>query len=220
MPGRVPKSGGRKASASRGRSWSRADGLLVERLANAGATNEQIAAALGCSVATLKRRFAAVLAAAARAKGPAPVEVSAEQRQVIEAMVGFGFTQEQICTVLGVSLPTLRAACPQELEAGEAKANYQVVRSLFQMATGSGGVDPVPSAAIFWTKARLGWRDRVELHGRLGVDHSGAVSVEANVTVRDAVSRLSPESRSALRRVLADLGASSALDGGRAIPAG
>lgn len=42
-----------------------------------------------------------------------------------------------------------------ELGVGKARANAQVVNSLFRMATSGGNV----AAAIFWMKAQAGWRE-------------------------------------------------------------
>ena len=63
-----------------------------------------------------------------------------------------------------VQLPSARR--PQ-LVRGTTEANVKVAQSLFQMATQGKNV----AAAIFWMKARAGWREKhdVEVSGKDGV---------------------------------------------------
>jgi hypothetical protein len=70
-----------------------------------------------------------------------------------------------------ISESLLRDAFARELVAGPANANSAVATSLFKMATGTAGVKRVPAAAIFWTKARMGWRETVHVEAdiRAGV---------------------------------------------------
>jgi hypothetical protein len=52
---------------------------------------------------------------------------------------------------------TLRKHYPAELDHGHVKANVRVAESLYRKATGEGREAVV--AAIFWLKARAGWRE-------------------------------------------------------------
>lgn len=76
------------------------------------------------------------------------------QRGQVEAMTGFGITQDDIAIFLDVDPKTLRKHYPRELAIGKVKANTKVAQRLFQHATG----DSV-AAAIFWMKAQAGWRE-------------------------------------------------------------
>jgi len=82
-----------------------------------------------------------------------------EQRRTVKTMAGFGVPQEDIATFLGVDAKTLRKHFRDELDRGTVEANAKVAQSLFQMATQGKNV----AAAIFWMKARAGWREKVEI---------------------------------------------------------
>ena len=91
-------------------------------------------------------------------------EPTPDQRRTVKTMAGFGIPQEDIAGFLGIGDKTLRRHFREELDRGVTEANAKVAQSLFQMATQGKNV----AAAIFWMKARAGWR---EMH-----------EVEANVT--------------------------------------
>jgi hypothetical protein len=81
-----------------------------------------------------------------------------EQRRQVKAMAGYGVPQDDIAAVLTIDAKTLRKHFWVELQSGAMEANAKVAQSLFQRAVsekGSAGV----TAAIFWLKARAGWRD-------------------------------------------------------------
>ena len=84
---------------------------------------------------------------------------------MVESMSGFGAPQDDIACVLEIDPKTLRQAFRRELDVGMAKANAKIAQTLFQQAVG-GNV----AAAIYWTKARMGWREKqvVELTGEDG----------------------------------------------------
>ena len=90
-----------------------------------------------------------------------------EQRRLVRAMAGFGVPQDDIATHLDIDPKTLRKHFRQELDRGTTEANVKVAQSLFQMATQGKNV----AAAIFWMKARAGWREKhdVEVSGKDGV---------------------------------------------------
>jgi hypothetical protein len=100
---------------------------------------------------------------------------SAEQRMRVEIMVGCGMSQELICqqtintsTGLPIDSKTLRKVFKNELENGVYAANSLVAQALFKKATGTGPQSV--TAAIFWMKARAGWKDKthIELNGNVG----------------------------------------------------
>jgi hypothetical protein len=84
-----------------------------------------------------------------------PTEKDRRQVRVLSGMVGA--THEEIAAVLGISEPTLRKYYREELDASPMEANAKVAQSLFRQATNPDKPNVV--AAIFWMKARAGWRD-------------------------------------------------------------
>ncbi|WP_211879917.1 hypothetical protein [Plastoroseomonas hellenica] len=82
-----------------------------------------------------------------------------EQRRTVKAMAGFGVPQEDIAKHIEIDPKTLRLHFRRELDAGVLEANAKVAQSLFHMATQGKNV----AAAIFWLKARAGWREKQEI---------------------------------------------------------
>ena len=79
------------------------------------------------------------------------------QRKQVTTMAGYGMIPDQIAKVIGISAPTLRLHFDSELEDGLAKATFNMTQTLYQQATNKDKPNVV--AAIFWLKARAGWRD-------------------------------------------------------------
>ena len=75
----------------------------------------------------------------------------------MRASAGFGVTRENIARHIGVEPKTLRRHFRDELDLGAVEATAKVAASLFQMAIQGKNV----AAAIFWMKARAGWREKV-----------------------------------------------------------
>lgn len=82
-----------------------------------------------------------------------------EQRRTVKAMAGFGVPQDDIANYLEIDPKTLRKHFRRELDGGTLEANAKVAQSLFNMATSGKNV----AAAIFWMKARGGWREKHEV---------------------------------------------------------
>jgi predicted ArsR family transcriptional regulator len=82
-----------------------------------------------------------------------------EQRRTVRAMSGFGIPQTDIATLLEIDAKTLRKHFRRELDRGSIEATVKVAQTLFQMATSGQNT----AAAIFWMKARAGWREKHEL---------------------------------------------------------
>jgi hypothetical protein len=90
-------------------------------------------------------------------------------RRQVEAMAGYGIPELGIARVIGVDPKTLRKHYRSELDLGHIKANSAVAQSLFKKATGDGPQSV--TAAIFWAKTRMGWKETiVNEHG--GVDNN------------------------------------------------
>jgi hypothetical protein len=88
-----------------------------------------------------------------------PFEPTEEQRRLVRAMAGFGIRQDDIAAHLEIDPKTLRKHFRRELDRGTVEANAKVAQSLFNMATQGNNV----AAAIFWMKARAGWREKHDL---------------------------------------------------------
>ena len=73
----------------------------------------------------------------------------------------------QIAPLIGISDETLRKYYRRELDLGLIEANAKVAEALFRQATVEGNT----AAAIWWTKARMGWRERT------GAEYSGSLAV-------------------------------------------
>ena len=89
-----------------------------------------------------------------------------EQRRTVKAMAGLGVPHEGIAVLLDIDAKTLRKYFCLELERGSVEATAKVAQSLFQLATAGKNV----AAAIFWMKARAGWREKHELQVTTGTD--------------------------------------------------
>jgi hypothetical protein len=98
----------------------------------------------------------------------APFHPTEEHRRTVRAMSGYDVPQDDIATMLRIDPKTLRKHFRDELERGSIEATAKVGQSLFRMATEGGSV----AAAIFWMKARAGWREKqvVEVQSRLPVE--------------------------------------------------
>jgi hypothetical protein len=73
-------------------------------------------------------------------------------------MASYGIPQEEISAVLDIDAKTLRKHYARELAIATTKANALVAQSLFAKATAKEITGPSVTAAIFWLKARAGWR--------------------------------------------------------------
>ena len=95
-----------------------------------------------------------------------PFDPTGEQRRTVRLMAGFGVPQDAIAAHFEVDPKTLRRHFRRELDRGMIEANVKVAQSLFAMATQGNNV----AAAIFWMKARAGWRERntLEITGKDG----------------------------------------------------
>jgi hypothetical protein len=74
----------------------------------------------------------------------------------VRAMSGYGVPHDDIATMLRIDPKTLRKHFRDELDRGSIEATAKVGQSLFRMATEGNNV----AAAIFWMKARAGWREK------------------------------------------------------------
>lgn len=96
--------------------------------------------------------------------GRPPHAPTAEQRKQVEALVGYGIPEAEICKMVGITENTLRKHYREEIDTGTAKANAKVAQSLYKKATGDGSQSV--TAAIFWLKTRACWSETLTVnHG-------------------------------------------------------
>ena len=120
-------------------------------------------------------------------------EPTEEQRRTVRAMSGFGVPQPDIATHVGIDAKTLRRHFRDELDRGSIEATTKVAQSLFRMATEGNNV----AAAIFWMKARAGWREKqqVEVSGPDGGPLQHEIIEDTRELLSQILERALPEAR-------------------------
>ena len=102
-----------------------------------------------------------------RKPGHPEFEPTAEQRQLVLALTGYGIPQGDIAALIknphtqsGISEMTLRKWFAEEIKTGMSNANAKVVGALFKNATTTTPTYPggIPVSQIFWLKCRAGWQ--------------------------------------------------------------
>lgn len=81
-----------------------------------------------------------------------------KDRKMVEAMVSYGIQQHAICAILDIDTKTLRKHYEREIATATSKANSLVAQTLFRKATDPSLTSPSVTAAMFWMRARAGWR--------------------------------------------------------------
>lgn len=109
--------------------------------------------------------------------GRPPHEPTDRLRNCVTAMAALGLPHREIARLLELDPKTLRKHYRQQLKAGIDDANAQVAAALFRRALGDG--DGANIAAIFWLKAKAGWKERHVIEG--DEDHPIPVSVTMRV---------------------------------------
>ena len=79
-------------------------------------------------------------------------------------MASLGMPQDEIAAYIGISKPTLAKHYGEELKLSSIKANANVGKFLYTMASGSAlkqgaSYGECSRAAMFWAKTRMGWRE-------------------------------------------------------------
>jgi hypothetical protein len=87
-----------------------------------------------------------------------PHEPNDESRELARKLSGYGIPQQQIALLLGITLPTLHAHYRDDLDIGMADANSKIAGTLFLQAMNGN-----TAAAIFWSKARMGWSEKQDI---------------------------------------------------------
>jgi hypothetical protein len=86
---------------------------------------------------------------------------------VVKAFASYGITQEEICTYLKITKPTLHKHYRDEIDTARLAANANIARRLYQAAIEEGNV----GAMIFWLKSRAKWSEKAE------TEHTGEVRI-------------------------------------------
>lgn len=87
-------------------------------------------------------------------------EPTDEHRRQVMIMAGFGIPQLEIATMIDCAPKTLRRYYRRELDTAATEANMRVAQSLYNLAV----KDKSVAAAIWWTKARMGWREAQDVN--------------------------------------------------------
>jgi hypothetical protein len=90
-------------------------------------------------------------------------------RYQVTVMAAIGIRRDTMCSILGISEPTLDKYYRKEYEAGKDQANALVASRLWETAVFGLGKEHV-TAAIFWLKTQARWKETVanELSGPNG----------------------------------------------------
>jgi hypothetical protein len=83
-----------------------------------------------------------------------------EHRRQVMTMAGFGIQQVEIAALIDCAPKTLRRYYRRELDTAATEANMRVAQSLYKNAVQNESV----AAQIWWTKARMGWREAQDLN--------------------------------------------------------
>ena len=114
--------------------------------------------------------------------GRAAFRATEEQRRTVHTMAGYGIPQEEIARVVinpatgrPIMRKTLSRHFTEELATGATEANMKVAQSLYRQA-----VDGHVTAAIFWCKTRMGWRE-ASRGAAAGGSEAGAPVIESRI---------------------------------------
>jgi DNA-binding CsgD family transcriptional regulator len=146
------------------------DRQRVEDMLSCDAPIERVARRIGISHQTLYKHYGPLLAKAGLVTGHKAFNPNETQRKQVMLMAACGISHAEIAMFLGIAKSTLEKYFDKELKLGQIEANAKVTGNIFRMATGDPEVKSTITAAIWWTKARMGWMDtsRQELTGADG----------------------------------------------------
>jgi len=89
-----------------------------------------------------------------------PFRPSDEQRRQILTMTGFGSRKDEMASMLQIDKKTLHKHFRRELDTGMTEANVRVAQALYSNAVKHNSV----AAQIWWTKARMGWKEAQDVN--------------------------------------------------------
>lgn len=95
------------------------------------------------------------MAAKKKRPGRPSKEPNGEQRQQIETLAGYGLTEEEIASVMRLSIPSIKKYCKDEIYRGRNAAKTLVTQQLFS------NIKKGKEASIFfWLKCRARWSEK------------------------------------------------------------
>ena len=106
-------------------------------------------------------------------------------RAEVRALSSFGQPQTDIAGYVGISDKTLREHYRDELDNAAMRANAAVAAKLHNAATLKEHTAPSVTAAIFWAKTRMGWKD-TSIHELVGKDGSSLMQRASLAGMTDA----------------------------------
>ncbi|MCB4802663.1 AcrR family transcriptional regulator [Methylobacterium brachiatum] len=113
-----------------------------------------------------------------------------KSRREVEALSGYGIPEHEIARVVGISKPTLLKHYRDELDQGITKANAKVAESLFRKAIGDG--PQAITAAIFWAKTRMRWKEPPQSHEIAGANGGPIQHVDLSKATDEQLAALEP----------------------------
>lgn len=93
--------------------------------------------------------------------GRPPYQPTERDRDTVKVMVAAGIEHANIARCLRIAQMTLRKHFREEIDTSAERANAQVAGVLFKRATNPSDPSGV-TAAIWWTKTRMGWKEKNE----------------------------------------------------------
>jgi transposase-like protein len=141
----------------------------------------KIAQVLEISESAIRHYYKDVLDQHEIKSGPRPYEPSPEDKARVLAMAVAGIRHVDIAKALPCGINTLYEHYREELDLGLTNVNTRIVNNLALTALGPRTEKTTVTAAIWWTKAVMGWRDtsRIEQTGPDG----GPIQTESHVVI-------------------------------------
>jgi AcrR family transcriptional regulator len=107
--------------------------------------------------------------------GRPPYEPTEKDRRVVESMIAYGITTQEVARVIGISPHTLYKYFRDEMETSAVKANSKVAETAYQMPISG----KCPAATFFWLKCRAHWRETTDV--RLTGDPNNPLEVVTRI---------------------------------------
>ena len=113
--------------------------------------------------------------------GRPPYEPTEKDRRIVESMIAYGVTTQEVARVIGISPHTMYKYFRDELETSAVKANSKVAETAYAMAVSG----KCPAATFFWLKCRAQWRETTHLE-HTGFDGNPITMIHSNMTEQEA----------------------------------
>jgi hypothetical protein len=101
-------------------------------------------------------------------------------RKRVKQHAALGVTQNELSRILGIDKHTLEKHYRQELDVAMIELNTAVAGKLASAATSKSHTGPTVTAAMFWARTRMGWKETL-VQQHTGID-GGPIKSEATVT--------------------------------------